>query len=135
MYLSFLEYLLNCSLIQFDPVVLKVMSAVPGDFLGNDTIDIAVPGDGNISVGVSRKAGVDGVDGSGVIAIVTLEAIAQGDSDITFSSKTIALNDSDGNSVAGADSLETNEADISVQPPSLVPDRKLVKTWGAIKRL
>ena len=121
--------------LEYDPALLEIGDISAGDFLGNDTIDIAVPGDGNISVGISRKAGADGVDGSGVIAIVTLEAIAQGNSDITFNPETITLGDSGGNSVAGADSLETNESDISVQPPSLVPTRKLVKTWGYIKHL
>jgi hypothetical protein len=121
--------------LQFDATILKAISTVPGDFLGTDVVAIAVPGDGSMSVSISRKAGVGGVDGSGAIAIVTLEAIARGDSDISFNSETITLSDSDGNPVAGADMLEAGTANVSVQPPALVPARRLVKTWGAIKRL
>ena len=118
----------------FDPTVLKAVNAVPGDFLGNDTIELAVPGDGSISVSVSRKAGVDGVDGSGVIAFVILETIGDWDTEISFNSEITELKGSDNEPIDGFSSLSFGSAYVTVPKPDLVARGKLLITWGYIRR-
>lgn len=119
--------------LQFDKTMLKAVSAIPDDFLGGDVIHMAVPGDGSISVGISKKAGAAGVDGSGVIALVVLEAIGDGNTDVSFNTETITLKGLDDSPIDGSDSLEVSSAHISIRKLSLVADGKLVKTWGDVK--
>ena len=94
-----------------------------------------MPDNGRISIGISRKAGSGGVDGSGTLALVTLETIGDGDTDILFNSETITLKGPDGTPVGGFDSLNLSTAHISVRRPSLVPKGKQIRTWGYVKDL
>ncbi len=119
--------------LQFDKTMLKAVSAISGDFLGNDVINMEMPDDGSVSIGVSMKAGSVGVDGSGTIAIVTFEAIGDGDTDISFNSETITLKDTNDSAIDGFNSLNVNPGNISVRRPSLVPNGKLIRTWGHIR--
>ncbi len=120
--------------LKFDETILKAVSAAPGDLLGDDVVDVVVSEDGSISVGISRKAGAGGVDGAGVIAVVTLEAIGNGETDISFNSETIELKGPDDVPIEGFSSLDISSVSIAVQKPALVARGKLLRTWGYIRR-
>jgi hypothetical protein len=53
------------------------VTARPGDLLGNDVVFLPTPQDsaGKVSIGISRKAGQGGINGSGVIARVKFKSL------------------------------------------------------------
>ena len=121
--------------LQFNKTILKAVSAVPGEFMGNDILHIAVSDDGSMSIGVTRKGDAGGSDGSGIIVRVTLEAIGDGDTDISLNSETIELNGSDDEPIDGFSSLSVGSAHVTVRRPALVAHGKLLITWGYVRRL
>ncbi|MGH7597372.1 MAG: YCF48-related protein, partial [bacterium] len=54
------------------------VAATPGDLLGNDVVFLSTPQDsaGKVSIGISRKAGQGGINGSGVVARIKLKSLA-----------------------------------------------------------
>ncbi len=105
----------------------------------NATKDTAYPSNTTIpysmSIGVTRKGGAGGSDGSGVIVSVTLEAIGNGDTDISFNSETIELNGSDNGPIDGFSSLSVGSAQMTVRKSALVARGKLLITWGYVRQL
>jgi hypothetical protein len=59
-----------------------------------------------VSIGVTLKGNVGSIDGSGVIAVISFEALASGTAKIEFSTdQRLSLTSADGSSVAGFDDL------------------------------
>lgn len=100
--------------LQYDGALLEVKDVTLGDLLGQDVIFFDMPGDGSISVAISRKAGADGVTGSGVIASITFKAKAEGQTRVSFREETLTLNQPDGTPIIGFESLTITPAHITV---------------------
>jgi hypothetical protein len=84
--------------LNFDPSVLNAMSTAAGPFLGSDVlfpsnIDNAK---GKVGVGLSKKAGLGGADGSGVLATIRFKLIrnAERDTTLNFTLSDISAHDS-----------------------------------------
>jgi general secretion pathway protein D len=68
--------------IQYDPAKLSLVNVGPGDFLSRDGQAVALvhrdDGPGTISVNASRPPGAAGVNGAGVVCMLTFQAKASG---------------------------------------------------------
>jgi general secretion pathway protein D len=68
--------------IQYDPAKLSLMNVGPGDFLSRDGQAVALvhrdDGPGTITVNASRPPGAPGVNGAGVVCMLTFQAKASG---------------------------------------------------------
>ncbi len=68
--------------IQYDPAKLSLVNVGPGDFLNRDGQAVALvhrdDGPGTISVNASRPPGAAGVNGAGVVCMLTFQAKASG---------------------------------------------------------
>jgi general secretion pathway protein D len=74
--------------IQYDPARLSLINVDMGDFLSRDGQAVALvhrdDGPGMITLNVSRPPGVTGVSGSGVVCVLSFQAKASGESDLTI---------------------------------------------------
>ena len=71
----------------FDPAVLRIVSAVEGDFFraaGVSSTFIPNIGPGRLIVGHSQFSGSQSVSGSGTLMVITFEGVAPGDATLTF---------------------------------------------------
>ena len=71
----------------FDPAVLRVVSAVEGDFFraaGASATFIPNIQPGRLIIGHSQSPGSQSVSGTGSLAILTLEALAPGETTLRF---------------------------------------------------
>jgi len=97
--------------LQFDSKVLEVVEAKQGDFLGDDVIFFDISGKDAHSIAITRKAGMEGVDGSGTIASVTFVAKSTGATNIAINPATMQLTDANGVNISG---VEAKSAKIEV---------------------
>jgi general secretion pathway protein D len=74
--------------IKYDPDKLSLVNVGPGDFLSRDGQNVALvhrdDGPGNITVNASRPPGAPGVNGAGVVCMLTFQAKASGASTIAI---------------------------------------------------
>ena len=98
--------------LQYDVSLLEVMDVSQGDFLGNDIVFFEMAGGGNLSIAASRKAGTEGVSGSGILATITFKGIRKGTADVTFHRDTLSLLRQDGSSVEGFDYLAFQDGEV-----------------------
>jgi general secretion pathway protein D len=74
--------------ISYDSAALSLLNVDNGDFLGRDGQAVALvhrdDGPGSININVSRPPGAAGVNGAGVICVLTFQAKASGDSVIAI---------------------------------------------------
>jgi general secretion pathway protein D len=74
--------------IEYDPAKLSLLNVNKGDFLGRDGQPVAVvhrdDGPGSIKISASRPPGAAGVNGTGVVCVLTFQAKAAGASVITI---------------------------------------------------
>ena len=74
--------------IQYDPARLSLINVDMGDFLSRDGQAVALvhrdDGPGTITLNVSRPPGVTGVSGTGVVGVLSFQAKAAGESDLTI---------------------------------------------------
>ena len=86
-----------------DVVTPHAVNVIPGDFMGNDVIFFTVveESNGNISVGLTRKAGQGGVSGSGTVlrALFVSDVSTPAGSGIEFSVTDITTTDVNGNAI------------------------------------
>jgi general secretion pathway protein D len=72
--------------IQYDASKLNLVNVVGGDFLSRDQQAVALvhrdDGPGNITINASRPPGAPGVNGAGVVCVLSFEAKAAGDSKV-----------------------------------------------------
>jgi general secretion pathway protein D len=81
--------------IQYDASKLSLVNVVGGDFLSRDQQAVALvhrdDGPGNITINASRPPGAPGVNGAGVVCVLSFEAKAAGDSKVEIT-RPAALN-------------------------------------------
>ncbi len=74
--------------IQYDPAKLSLVNVDNGDFLGRDGQAVALvhrdDGPGTITVNASRPPGAPGINGAGVVCLLTFQAKAAGSTSITI---------------------------------------------------
>jgi general secretion pathway protein D len=74
--------------LQYDATKLSLVNVDSGDFLGRDGQAVSLAhrddGPGNVTINASRPPGASGVDGAGVVCLLTFQANAAGDSKITI---------------------------------------------------
>ena len=74
--------------IQYDPSKLSLVNVGDGDLLNRDGQIVSMAhrddGPGNLTLNVSRPPGAPGVSGAGVICVLTFQAAAKGQSDISI---------------------------------------------------
>ena len=75
--------------IQYDPATLSLVNVDSGEFLGRDGQAVALvhrdDGPGTITINASRPPGAKGVNGMGVVCVLTFQAKAAGESAIAIS--------------------------------------------------
>ncbi len=75
--------------IQYDATKLALVNVSDGDFLGRDGQSVALvhrdDGPGNLTVNASRPPGAPGVNGAGVVCVLSFQAKAPGESALTIS--------------------------------------------------
>lgn len=92
--------------LRYDASLLRIAEAEAGDLLGDDVLFFQRLDEGAVSIGVTLKGNVSGIDGSGVIAVISFEALARGTAKIEFSTdQRLSLTSLDGSSVAGFDDV------------------------------
>jgi len=121
--------------LRYDGSLLEVMDVAQGDFLGNDIVFLEMAGDGSLSIASSRKAGAEGVSGSGILAIITFKGIQKGTADVTFRRNTLSLLRQDGSSVEGFDLLAFQDGEVIICTRGDVNDDNNVKSNDAILAL
>jgi hypothetical protein len=121
--------------LRYDASLLEVMDVTQGDFLGNDILFLEMAGDGSLSIAASRKAGTEGVSGSGILATVTFKGISKGTADITFHRDTLSLLRQDGSSVEGFDHLAFQDGEVIICVKGDVNNDNNVKSNDAILAL
>jgi hypothetical protein len=121
--------------LRYDGSLLEVMDVSQGDFLGNDIVFFKMAGDGNLSMAASRKAGTEGVSGTGVLATITFKGIRKGTTDITFHRDTLSLLGQDGGSVEGFDRLAFQDGEVIICIRGDVNDDSSIRSNDAILAL
>ncbi len=101
--------------LKFNQDVLEATEALNGDFLGSDVIFYAGIDPGSVGIGISRKAEAGGVDGDGVIAVLTFKAISAGETDISFYQNTLKMQDSTGAAVQGFEQVVAGDGKVIIQ--------------------
>jgi general secretion pathway protein D len=75
--------------IQYDAEKMSLVNVGPGDFLSRDGQSVAEThrddGPGNINLNISRPRGASGVSGAGVVCVLTFQAKAPGDANLSIS--------------------------------------------------
>ena len=75
--------------IQYDPAQLSLVNVGPGDFLSRDGQAVALvhrdDGQGTITVNASRPPGAPGINGAGVVCMLTFQAKAAGSTTVVIS--------------------------------------------------
>ena len=73
---------------QYDPAKLLLVNVGPGDFLSRDGQTVGEThrddGPGNVSLNMSRPRGASGVSGAGVVCVLTFQAKAAGDTNLSI---------------------------------------------------
>jgi general secretion pathway protein D len=73
---------------QYDPAKLSLVNVGPGDFLSRDGQTVGEThrddGPGNVSLNMSRPRGASGVSGAGVVCVLTFQAKATGDTNLSI---------------------------------------------------
>jgi general secretion pathway protein D len=81
--------------VQYDPAKLSLVNVSTGDLLGKDNQAVALvhrdDGPGSITINAARPPGVAGVNGAGVVCVLTFQPLAAGDSALTLT-KAAAVN-------------------------------------------
>jgi general secretion pathway protein D len=74
--------------VQYDPAKLSLTSVTLGDLLGRDNQAVGLvhrdDGPGNITINASRPPGVAGVNGPGVVCVLSFQAKAAGETALTL---------------------------------------------------
>ena len=92
--------------LRYDASLLRIAEAEAGDLLGDDVLFFQRVDDGAMSIDATLKGNASGIDGSGVIAVISFEALAIGTARIEFSTdQRLSLTGPDGSSVAGFDDV------------------------------
>ena len=111
--------------LQYNTDLLRIQEAEPGDFLGDDALFFRKIDDlvstssrrnkGTISIGVTLKGVRNGVDGSGIVATISFEALTEGTAKIELlQDRRLSLSNPDGDSVTGFDDIIVIDESITI---------------------
>jgi general secretion pathway protein D len=99
--------------LHYDTSKLALINVDSGDYLGHDGQAIALvhrdDGAGGVVISASRPPGVAGVNGSGVVCLLTFQANAAGDSDVQITRASVK------NSTQQAVNIASSQATVHVQ--------------------
>jgi general secretion pathway protein D len=99
--------------LHYDTSKLALINVDSGDYLGHDGQAIALvhrdDGAGGVVISASRPPGVHGVNGSGVVCLLTFQANAAGDSDVQITRASVK------NSTQQAVNIASSQATVHVQ--------------------
>jgi general secretion pathway protein D len=74
--------------VQYDPAALSLVNVTSGDLLGRDNQAVALvhrdDGPGSITINAARPPGVTGVNGAGVVCVLSFQAKTAGESVISM---------------------------------------------------
>ena len=102
--------------LEYDEEILEPVKAMKGDLLGGEALFLSQFDPGRVSVGVTRKAGSDEVNGSGVVAKVVFRAKSPGDVTLRIlKGVTLTLCQENGDNVPGFDRLMLKNAEITIK--------------------
>lgn len=77
--------------IQYDPAKLSLVNVGPGEFLGRDAALVhRDDGSGGLSISAARPPGVPGVNGSGIVCVLSFQAKAAGASSLNIIRSAVA---------------------------------------------
>jgi hypothetical protein len=109
--------LFGCSFVlEYDPNILESLEVVDGGFLGNDVLFITKNDSGRLSVGITRKAGMGGVKGYGVVARVKFRALKTGDTELKIiKNDDFEISKEDGTNIDGFDGITIKNLKVSVR--------------------
>ena len=109
--------LFGCSfVVEYDPDMLEYLEAVNGGFLGDDVLFMARSDSGHLSIGVTRKAGMGGVKGSGVVARTKFRALKPGDTEVKIvKDYDFALSKEDGTNIDGFDGITVKNLGVIIR--------------------
>jgi general secretion pathway protein D len=73
---------------QYDPAKLSLINVTSGDLLTRDNQAVGLvhrdDGTGNITINASRPPGVAGINGAGVVCVLSFQAKAPGESELSL---------------------------------------------------
>jgi general secretion pathway protein D len=92
--------------LHYDASKLALINVDSGDYLGHDGQAIALvhrdDGAGGVVISASRPPGVRGVNGSGVVCLLTFQANAAGDSDVQITRASVKNSTQQAVNIAGS---------------------------------
>ncbi|MFC1718539.1 invasin domain 3-containing protein [Candidatus Poribacteria bacterium] len=100
--------------LEYDPALLEIGDISAGDFLGNDIIFFSMPGDGSISISMTKKAGSIEASGTGTLAELKFKAVSQGEVIFSVKEDTLALAQFDGSFIPDFSELEVVPPTVTV---------------------
>ena len=122
--------------LEYDASLLTAIEASVGDFLGTDVIFFDMPGDGVISMAISKKAGSAGASGSGILADVQFKAFSQGLANISVNASKLTLTQSDGKPIPDFEKLTVVPCEVAIGVKqtelSIEPSESQVKIGNGI---
>jgi len=90
----------------YDPKLLEAVEGSKGELLGDDTLSLFHFEPGVISAGITRKSGVEGASGSGIVAHTKFKALAPGVAEVKIVfTENPALRTNEGKSVDGIENI------------------------------
>jgi general secretion pathway protein D len=76
--------------IHYDPAKLSLVNVGPGDFLGRDAALVhRDDGSGGLSISAARPPGAAGVNGAGIVCVLSFQAKAAGESALTITKSAV----------------------------------------------
>jgi general secretion pathway protein D len=77
--------------IHYDPAKLSLVNVGPGEFLGRDAALVhRDDGSGGLSISAARPPGIPGVNGSGIVCVLSFQAKAAGESALAITRSAVA---------------------------------------------
>lgn len=100
----------------YDPKLLEAVEGSKGELLGDDTLSLFHFEPGVISAGVTRKSGVEGASGSGIVAHTKFKALAPGVAEVKIVfTENPALRTNEGKSVDGIENIIIKNLEVQIK--------------------
>jgi hypothetical protein len=101
--------------LEYDPEELEVVKVEQGTFLGQETLFFSKVDSNLVILGITRKQGEAGVSGSGRLGTIYFRPLTSQISEISYVEDWIKLIQTDGEDVAGIDSLNIGSSAITIK--------------------
>ena len=100
----------------YDPKLLEAVEGSKGELLGDDTLSLFHFEPGVINAGITRKSGVEGASGSGIVAHTKFKALAPGAAEVKIVfTESPALRTNEGKSVDGIEKIIINNLKVQIK--------------------